>query len=143
MTQPHDLQRFLSAQDEIWPAPVRELARGQKSTHWMWFVFPQIAGLGRSPTARHFAIASIAEARAYLFHPVLGARLAEAIAALLSAPGDAETILGPIDAIKLRSSMTLFSAVADDRAPFDAVLSRFYRGERDPATLRLIAGEKP
>lgn len=107
----------------------------------MWFVFPQIAGLGRSDIARHYAIRDAAEARAYLAHPVLGARLAEATAAVVAAPGSAEAILGGIDAIKLRSSMTLFAAVADDPTPFDAAMDRFFGGAPDPATLALL--ERP
>ena len=106
----------------------------------MWFVFPQLAGLGRSATARLYAIASAGEARAYLAHPLLGPRLGLCAEALLAHRGQgAETILGPVDAIKLRSSMTLFEAVADDPAPFAAVLHAFYGDARDPATLRLLA----
>ncbi len=101
----------------------------------MWFVFPQIAGLGQSETARFYAIRDVSEARAYLAHPLLGARLIAATRAVIAAPGSAETILGDIDAMKLRSSMTLFAAVADDPAPFVAALDRFFGGERDAATL--------
>lgn len=133
-----DLQRFVAAQDAIWPAPLGELARGRKDTHWMWFVFPQPAGLGRSAAARRFAITSRDAARAYLAHPVLGGRLAAAADAILAAPGDAESILGPVDALKLRSSMTLFAAVADDPRRFAAVLARFYGGVPDAAVLRLL-----
>lgn len=104
----------------------------------MWWIFPQIAGLGRSETARHYAIRSPDEARAYLAHPLLGPRLLEAVAAVVTAPGAAEDILGGIDAVKLRSSLTLFGAIADDGEPFRAALDRFFRGERDAATLALI-----
>ena len=136
-----DLSRFTEAQREVWPAALAELRAGRKRSHWMWFVFPQIAGLGRSPTAIFYAIASEAEARAYLAHPLLGARLREATLALLAHQGEsAEAILGPIDAIKLRSSMTLFEAVAADPAPFAAVLDAFFGGERDAATLSLLDG---
>lgn len=140
MTTP-SLDRFVSAQATVWPQALAELRRGRKTSHWMWFVFPQIAGLGRSDIARHYAIRDAAEARAYLAHPVLGARLAEATAAVVAAPGSAEAILGGIDAIKLRSSMTLFAAVADDRTPFDAAMDRFFGGAPDPATLALL--ERP
>lgn len=104
----------------------------------MWWIFPQIAGLGGSDTARRYAIASLDEARAYLAHPLLGPRLLEAAAAAIAAPGSAEAILGGIDAVKLRSSMTLFEAAADDGTPFRAALDRFFGGERDAATLGLI-----
>ena len=129
------LDRFVTAQEGVWPAALAELRAGAKRSHWMWFVFPQIAGLGRSDMARTYAIRDSAEACAYLAHPVLAARLIEAVAAMMAAHGTATAILGAIDAVKLRSSMTLFAAVADDPAPFVAVLDRFYAGERDPATL--------
>lgn len=133
-----DLDRFTSAQASVYDQALAELHHGRKSSHWMWFVFPQIAGLGRSDTARFYAIRDAAEARAYLANPVLGPRLYEATAAVTSATGSAEAILGGIDAIKLRSSMTLFAAVADDPAPFVAALDRFFGGMRDPATLALL-----
>jgi uncharacterized protein (DUF1810 family) len=142
MTDAFDLARFVNAQADAWPAARAELARGRKTTHWMWFVVPQLRGLGRSATAQHYGIASSAEARAYLAHPVLGARLVEATQLLLAASGDAAAILGEIDAIKLRSSMTLFAAVAVDPAPFVAVLDRFFDGARDPATTTLL-GDAP
>ena len=109
----------------------------------MWFVFPQIAGLGRSETARHYAIADLGEARAYLEHPVLGPRLVEVAETVTAASGSAESILGPIDALKLRSSMTLFEAAADDPAPFRAALDRFFGGERDPETTRRLLTPSP
>ncbi len=133
-----DLDRFTFAQANVYDHALVELRRGRKSSHWMWFVFPQIAGLGRSDTARFYAIRDSAEARAYLEHPTLGPRLCEATAAVTSATGSAEAILGGIDAIKLRSSMTLFAAVADDPAPFVAALDRFFSGMSDPATLALL-----
>ena len=142
MPQPadaHDLRRFVEAQADTHDAALAELRRGRKTGHWMWFVFPQIAGLGQSATARHYAIADAAEARAYLAHPLLGARLVEATQAVVGAPGrSAEQIMGDIDAIKLRSSMTLFAAVADDPSPFEAALARFFAGERDPETIRRL-----
>ena len=133
-----DLDRFTSAQASVYDQALAELHHGRKSSHWMWFVFPQIAGLGQSDTARFYAIRDAAEARAYLEPPLLGPRLYEATAAVTSATGSAGAILGGIDAIKLRSSMTLFAAVADDPAPFVAALDRFFGGMRDPATLALL-----
>lgn len=133
-----DPSRFLAAQDPVWPQVLAELRAGAKRSHWMWFVFPQIAGLGHSDTARHFALADLAAARAYRDHPVLGARLDEAAAALLAAPGDDPVaILGPVDAVKLRSSMTLFAAVGVPVAT--AVLERFFAAARDPLTLARLA----
>ena len=135
------LERFVAAQDGVYPQALAELRRGRQHGHWMWFVFPQLAGLGRSETARFFGIASAAEARAYLAHPLLRPRLVECARALLAHRARrAEAILGPIDAMKLRSSMTLFEAVAGDPAPFAAVIDAFFGGERDAATLGLLDG---
>lgn len=133
----HDLQRFLDAQASSYAAALAELRRGRKVTHWMWFVFPQVAGLGRSAMAQRYAIASLDEARAYLAHPLLGPRLREASAAVLAHAGtrSAEAIMGGVDAIKLRSSMTLFEAVGEEPAVFAGVLDAFYAGQRDAATL--------
>jgi len=137
------LERFVEAQREVWTQALAELRAGRKRSHWMWFIFPQVAGLGHSETARFYAIDGIAEARAYLAQPLLGQRLADASAALLAHAGriDAEALLGGIDAVKLWSSMTLFEAAADGegRAPFSAVLDAFYAGARDPATLQRLA----
>jgi uncharacterized protein (DUF1810 family) len=133
-----DLDRFVVAQDGVYPQALAELRAGAKRSHWMWFVFPQIAGLGHSAMARTYAIANADEARAYLAHPVLGARLIEATAAVTAARGAAETVMGGIDAVKLRSSMTLFAAVADDPTPFRAALDRFFGGVADPATSQLL-----
>lgn len=131
-----DLDRFVEAQEGVWRTALAELRAGCKTSHWMWFVFPQIAGLGSSPTARRYAIADLAEARAYLAHPLLGRRLREATEAMLAHAGTApDTILGGIDAIKLRSSMTLFEAAADDAQLFSRCLDTFYAGARDPETL--------
>ncbi len=133
------LDRFVAAQEGSYPAALAELRAGAKRSHWMWFVFPQIAGLGRSDTARFYAIADADEARAYRAHPLLGPRLLECAAALLAHRGrSADEMLGGIDAIKLRSSMTLFDAAAPDPL-FAAVLDAFFGGTRDPATLRLLA----
>ena len=134
----YDLQRFVDAQAGIYPQALAELRRGRKTSHWMWFVFPQLAGLGHSAMARRYAIADLAEARAYLAHPLLGPRLIEASGVVGSAPGvSAEAIMGGIDALKLRSSMTLFAIAADQPAPFEAVLARFFAGARDAKTVRL------
>ncbi|MBA8991163.1 uncharacterized protein (DUF1810 family) [Curtobacterium pusillum] len=136
---PHHLDRFVRAQEGVHDAALAELRRGRKSSHWMWFVFPQLTGLGRSATAQRFAIDGLAEARAYLAHPVLGPRLLEATAAAASAPArSADDLLGGVDALKLRSSMTLFALAASDPAPFRAVLDRWYAGTEDPATVRLL-----
>ncbi len=135
-----DLARFVAAQEDVYAQALAELRAGAKRSHWMWFVFPQIAGLGTSAMAQHYAIASLAEARAYLAHPVLGARLRECTAAVLAHSGEsAETVLGPIDAIKLRSSMTLFARAGQVDDPFGACLAAFFGGKADPATLRLLA----
>ena len=134
----HDLDRFVAAQDGVYPQALAELRRGAKRSHWMWFVFPQIAGLGSSAMAQTYAIASADEARAYLAHPILGTRLIEVTRAVTSATGSAEAILGGIDAVKLRSSMTLFAAVAEDPTPYRAALDRFFGGEDDRATLDLL-----
>jgi uncharacterized protein (DUF1810 family) len=134
-----DLERFVKAQDGgVYADAVDELRRGRKRTHWMWFVFPQIAGLGLSATAQRYAISDLAEARAYLAHPVLGPRLLEAADAMLGVEGkSAEQILGHPDDLKLRSSMTLFARAADDPAVFQAVLDRYYDGP-DQRTLDLL-----
>jgi uncharacterized protein (DUF1810 family) len=133
------LDRFVTAQEPVYAQALGELRAGRKTTHWMWFVFPQIAGLGRSPTARHYAIASIEEAREYARHPVLGARLVECAQALLDlGTRDARQVLGEIDAMKLRSSMTLFAEAAPDEPAFRAVLDAYFGGRDDPETLRLL-----
>ena len=136
-----DLERFVRAQDPVWTTVTAELRTGRKRSHWIWFVFPQLRGLGRSWASTFYGIADLAEARAFLAHPVLGPRLAEATDLLLAAPGsDPVAILGDIDAIKVCSSMTLFLR-ADPTAPrFQAVLDRFYAGAADPATDALLAG---
>jgi uncharacterized protein (DUF1810 family) len=138
---PHDLQRFVNAQDEggTYARALAELRAGRKVSHWMWFVFPQLAGLGSSAMAQRYAIGSLPEARAYLEHPLLGQRLRECARALLGIEGrSAEQIMGAIDAVKLRSSMTLFSRAAPEEPLFVAVLDRYYGGERDEATERLL-----
>jgi uncharacterized protein (DUF1810 family) len=135
---PFRLRRFVEAQDAAgtYQAALAELRRGRKTSHWMWFVFPQVAGLGSSPTAREYAISGLDEARAYLAHPVLGPRLLESSRALLDGPGrSADEVLGPVDAMKLRSAMTLFlRAAGGGGTTFRAVLARFFDGEPDAAT---------
>jgi uncharacterized protein (DUF1810 family) len=136
------LGRFVAAQDAggTYERAVRELRSGRKTSHWMWFVFPQIAGLGRSSTAREFAISGPAEARAYLAHPVLGPRLRESARVLTELPGgDAEAVFGGIDAMKLRSSMTLFAHAAPDEPVFREVLDQYFGGAEDEATTSLLA----
>jgi len=140
-----DLERFLTAQDEhgtygtVYESALSELRRGSKTSHWMWVVFPQLAGLGRSSTAQYYAIASLDEARDYLQHPVLGARLRESCLALLAIEHpDPERILGGIDAVKLRSSMTLFARADPDEPLFRNVLDVYYGGMPDDATDRLL-----
>jgi uncharacterized protein (DUF1810 family) len=137
VNDPFELERFVDAQDAggAYASAVRELQDGRKLSHWMWFVFPQIAGLGRSPTAQRFAISGMPEAQAFRAHPVLGPRLLECARTLttLSAT-DAVTILGPVDAQKLRSSMTLFARTAPQERVFQEVLDRYFDGECDPAT---------
>jgi len=136
-----DLERFVAAQAQVYSQVLAELKAGRKQSHWMWFVFPQLAGLGRSPTAVYYAIASADEARAYLAHPMLGPRLLECTRAVLAHRGQkAESIFGAVDAMKLRSSMTLFEAVAANPAPFASLLAYFFGTERDPATLSLLDG---
>ena len=138
MSDPFDLQRFVDAQDRggTYDGALAELRDGRKTSHWMWFVFPQIAGLGSSPMAQRYAISSLDEARAYLAHPVLGERLRACVAALLDLPGnDPVQVVGAVDSLKLRSSMTLFDAAAPDEPGFAAVLEKYFRGQRDQATL--------
>ncbi len=136
MHDPYDLKRFVAAQDGIYDRVLAELKAGRKQSHWMWFVFPQIAGLGHSEMARRYAISNSDEARAYLQHPLLGARLEACAQAMLQHTDvPARQILGSPDDLKLRSSMTLFSAVAPERTVYQQVLDAFYGGEADPATL--------
>lgn len=140
MTDPFDLNRFVQAQNPIFGAVQAELARGRKQTHWMWFVFPQVAGLGFSAMSQRYAIGSRAEAKAYLAHPVLGPRLIECTRLLLAVDGRTiNAILGAPDDSKFRSSMTLFGAVSDE-AVFDKALAKYFAGERDDATLEILAG---
>jgi len=138
MDDPYDLQRFVSAQDAAgtYDRAVAELRAGRKTSHWMWFVFPQVAGLGYSPDSRRYAISSLAEARAYLRHPVLGPRLVQC-AQIVAGHRDttAGHIFGAVDTMKLRSSMTLFDRADPAKPEFGEVLSLFFGGEADQATL--------
>jgi uncharacterized protein (DUF1810 family) len=141
MADPYDLQRFVDAQDAggTYDSAVAELRAGRKRSHWMWFVFPQIAGLGRSPTAQAYGISSLGEARAYLAHPVLGPRLAESAGIVADLRGrTAEDIFGGIDSLKLRSSMTLFHRADPGNPLFGRVLDAYFDGRADPATDRLL-----
>ncbi|MBP1851020.1 DUF1810 domain-containing protein [Rhizobium halophytocola] len=136
MDDPYDLNRFVKAQAPFYEQAVRELLRGRKMTHWMWFIFPQLEGLGSSIPARRYAITSVDEARAYLAHPVLGPRLKECACILLGHQGrTAEQIFGRTDMLKLRSSMTLFALASKQRSVFREVLDRYYNGKSDSLTL--------
>jgi uncharacterized protein (DUF1810 family) len=138
----NSLERFVQAQDPIYSRVLDELSQGDKRSHWMWFVFPQIQGLGRSPTAQYYALGSLDEARAYLAHPVLGRRLIEC-AGLLQKHTDkaASAIFGSPDDLKLHSCLTLFQLVADEHVIFQQLLDQFFAGEYDDNTLR-ITGQK-
>ena len=136
---PHDLQRFVAAQEGVFDAVRHELSVGRKRTHWMWFVFPQVGGLGSSVTARRYAIGSLAEARAYLAHPALRSRLRACCALVLEHAGAyVREMLGSPDDLSLRSSMTLFGGVAPDPAPFHRVLEAFFGGERCGVTRAVL-----
>ncbi len=135
MSDSFDLQRFVDAQAQTYDQALAELRAGEKRTHWMWFVFPQIAGLGRSGMAQRFAISGLAEARAYLAHPTLGRRLVESARALTDLDtADPVQVFGSIDAQKLRSSMTLFAHAAPDEPVFREVLDHYFEGAEDDAT---------
>jgi len=134
-----DLQRFIDAQSGAFESALAELRRGRKAGHWMWFIFPQIRGLGASLTSQRYAIQSREEAAAYLADPILGQRLIECTESLLSIEGTtAEEIFGYPDVLKLRSSLTLFEQVSDDEGVFSAALEKYYQGQRDPRTLALL-----
>jgi uncharacterized protein (DUF1810 family) len=135
----YDLERFVTAQTAVYRDVVRELTNGRKTSHWMWFIFPQIRGLGRSEMARRYAIASLDEARAYAAHPLLGSRLRECTALAVGvAAGSLVELFGSIDAVKFCSSMTLFAETGEDSAPFREALTRHCDGRPDPATLRIL-----
>lgn len=133
------LERFVLAQEQTYDGALAELRRGRKRGHWMWFVLPQLRGLGRSPTAQRFGLAGLEEARAYLDHPVLGPRLHECCQALLDlGTTDPVPVLGDVDATKLRSCVTLFARADPDDPVFPAVLDQFFAGTPDPHTLALL-----
>ena len=138
---PYNLARFISAQQRIYDSVLAELRSGQKRSHWMWFIFPQFEGLGHSPTAQHYAITSIGEARRYLEHPVLGVRLLECAEAVLAVEGrSVSAIFGYPDDLKLKSSMTLFASAAENpHSVFLRVLEKYFHGEQDERTLQLLA----
>ncbi len=138
-TDPYDLARFVTAQSAVYTQALAEIEAGHKQSHWMWFIFPQLDGLGSSSTARKFSIKSLAEAEAYLRHPVLGPRLMQCAESALRLDGvSAEEIFGSIDGKKLRSSATLFSLVSPSGSPFHRILDRFFDGRHDPRTLTLL-----
>lgn len=137
---PFGLDRFVAAQASSYDTALGELQRGRKRSHWMWYVFPQVAGLGRTDTSRYFAIRGAAEAAAYLAHPLLGPRLRECTAAVLTHEGDSlGQIFGWPDEMKFVSSMTLFAAVSEPGSIFEQALDAFVKGERDPLTTQLLA----
>jgi uncharacterized protein (DUF1810 family) len=137
---PFGLRRFVDAQATVYDTVVGELRSGRKRSHWMWFVFPQLRGLGSSPTAVRFSISSIDEARAYIAHELLGPRLRECAGLVTAIDGRSATdVFGRPDDLKLRSSMTLFARAADDNADFVAVLEKYFGGEEDPATVSRLS----
>ncbi|MPR33574.1 DUF1810 domain-containing protein [Salmonirosea aquatica] len=140
MNDPHDLNRFVAAQENVYETALKEIRNGRKQTHWMWFIFPQIVGLGQTEISKTYAIKSREEALAYLNHPTLGERLREASQALLSVEDKSATdIFGTPDDLKLRSSMTLFKSVSTDNDVFLQVLDNYYGGEEDPQTVRILS----
>ncbi len=140
MTTPHNLDRFLRAQEGIYDTALAEIKNGRKASHWMWFIFPQIKGLGHSDTAKFYAIKDKKEAQEYLDHPVLGQRLIEISEELLQLHStNAVQIFGNIDAMKLKSSMTLFSLLPNTDLVFQKVLDKFFHGEKDNPTIEILA----
>ena len=138
-SDPYDLMRFIQAQENVYPQVIRELTEGRKSSHWIWYIFPQVSGLGYSATSKAYAIKSQAEALAYIRHPILGQRLRECANLLLQLEGaTAYEILGSPDDMKVRSCLTLFSQIAPEEPVFTQVLDRFYGGEMDPLTLAIL-----
>lgn len=139
MTKENSLKRFIDAQEKDYQIALSEIKMGRKRSHWMWYIFPQIQGLGVSETSQVYAIKDIYEAKEYLNHPVLGARLIEICNELLQLPGDnATAIFGSPDDIKLRSSMTLFASINNASPVFQSVLEKFFKGMKDSKTLRII-----
>ncbi|MCP5075045.1 MAG: DUF1810 domain-containing protein [Rhodobacteraceae bacterium] len=141
MNTDFDLGRFVAAQANTYETALAEISSGQKRSHWMWFIFPQLRDLGRSPTALHYGLAGVKEAQAYLAHPVLGPRLRDCCTALLAIRGrSAHQVFGTPDDLKLRSSMTLFAIAAEDSGLFLKVLETYCDGQLDPLTHNMIAG---
>lgn len=143
MSGDHGLERFVEAQEQIYPRALAEIRRGAKRSHWMWYIFPQLAGLGRSATAQRYAISDVAEARAYLAHPLLGQRYIECVEAVQDLRGsDPVAVFGEVDSAKLRSSLTLFEA-AGGSSLVAAALDRWFGGQRDDRTMALLGlGER-
>ena len=138
-SDPFDLQRFVDAQERVYSGVLDELRAGRKRSHWIWFIFPQIAGLGSSPTAARYAISSLAEARAYLHHELLGPRLHECAQLVNAVQGRSiSDIFGSPDDLKVRSSMTLFAHATEDNGDFVELLERYYGGKEDPLTLERL-----
>jgi uncharacterized protein (DUF1810 family) len=136
---PYDLNRFVQAQEDDYERALSELKSGRKRSHWMWYIFPQFDGLGFSTTSKRYSIKSVAEAKAYLSHPILGPRLTECVEAVLSVEGrSAHEIFGSPDDMKLRSCATLFASISPKSSIFDQLLEKFFQGERDGKTLRLL-----
>lgn len=143
MQEPFSLEAFIQAQASVYPQALAELRAGRKRSHWIWFILPQLSALGRSGMARRYGIPGIEEARAYLQHPVLGARLRECCEALLALEGvSAHAIMGSPDDLKLRSCATLFAQVDEAGSVFEQILDKYYKGERDPLTLACLEGEE-
>ncbi|CAN7559297.1 DUF1810 domain-containing protein [Pararhizobium sp. LjRoot235] len=141
MNDAYRLSRFIEAQEPVYETVLRELEHGRKESHWMWFIFPQIAGLGHSPTALRFAISSLDEARAYLAHPLLGSRLIQCTSTINAVRNrTAHQIFGSPDDMKLCSSMTLFRQAANDPEPFKTAIERYFDGKADPLTLNILGG---
>jgi uncharacterized protein (DUF1810 family) len=139
MPDPFDLDRFIQAQEPLYPRVIEELRRGRKTTHWMWFIFPQLKGLGRSPTADRYGIASLEEAKSYLQHPTLGARLIECTSLVKGIVGrSAAEIFGGIDCAKFRSSMTLFAEATARDQVFREAITKYFQGEPDGRTLEML-----
>lgn len=144
MDDPYNLQRFLAAQGDFYPNALREIRSGHKTSHWMWFIFPQLRGLGASETSRRFGISGPNEARAYLAHPTLGSRLIEVTEAVLaSGASSAHDVFGFPDDMKLKSCATLFAAFSPAGSVFDRLLARYFDGARDERTLQLLGGVDP
>jgi uncharacterized protein (DUF1810 family) len=143
MTDPYDLNRFVRAQQDDYERALSEITSGQKRTHWMWYIFPQLDGLAFSSTAKRYAIKSVEEARSYLEHPILGPRLLNCAEAVVGVEGrSAAEIFGSPDDLKLKSCATLFSSVAPPGSVFDRVLEKYYRGRRDARTLELLSRDR-